>query len=118
MRKGRRHSIERKEPDMKKFALLSVAVAVLLAGCATVWKTLGVATVQSVEENNAQVARRIDELAAQAAAGDAALAKVVELEKLVKELEGKMDELPAETLAKLAELLAKAAEEARKAAGN
>ncbi len=96
---------------MKKYALLGLALAVLLAGCASVWKTLGVATVQSVEERNAEFARRIDELSVRAASGDAALAKVVELEKLVKELEGKMDELPAETLAK-------AAEEARKAAGN
>ncbi len=103
---------------MKKYVLLSIALTVLLAGCATVWKTLGVATVQSVEESNAQVARRIDELAARAASGDAALAKVVELEKLVKELRGRMDELPADTLAKLADLLAKAAEEARKASGN
>lgn len=103
---------------MKKYALLFVAPAILLAGCATVWKTLGVATVQSVEEGNAQVARRIDELAARTASGDAALAKALELEKLVKELQGRMDELPAETLAQLADLLAKAAEEARKAAGN
>lgn len=103
---------------MKKYALLALALGVLLTGCATVWKTLGVATVQSVEEKNAEIARRIEELSVRAASGDAALAKVVELEKLVKELEGKMDELPAETLAKLADLLAKAAEEARKAAGN
>ncbi len=103
---------------MKKYVLLSIALTVLLAGCATVCKTLGVATVQSVEDSNAQVARRIDELAARAASGDAALAKVVELEKLVKELRGRMDELPADTLAKLADLLAKAAEEARKASGN
>jgi len=103
---------------MKKPVVLVLVLTILLAGCATVWKTLGVATVQSVEESNAQVARRIDELAAQAASGDAALAKVVELEKLVKELRGRMDELPADTLAKLADLLAKAAAEARKAAGN
>mgnify|MGYP001408432979 CR=1 FL=1 len=103
---------------MKKYALLSIALAMLLAGCATVWKTLGVATVQSVEENNAQVIRRIDELAARTASGDAALAKAIELEKLVKELQGRMDGLPAETLAKLADLLAKAAEEARTASGN
>ncbi|HOX11978.1 MAG TPA: hypothetical protein P5117_05275 [Spirochaetia bacterium] len=102
---------------MKKYALLTLALGVLLTGCATVWKTLGVATVQSVEENNAQIARRIDELAVRAASGDAALAKAVELEKLVKELQGRMDGLPADTLARLADLLAKAAEEARKAAG-
>ena len=102
---------------MKKYVLMTLALGVLLTGCATVWKTLGVATVQSVEENNAQIARRIDELAVRAASGDAALAKAVELEKLVKELQGRMDGLPADTLARLADLLAKAAEEARKAAG-
>lgn len=103
---------------MKKPIVLLFVLPFLLAGCATVWKTLGVATVQSMEESNAQVARRIDEPAAKAASGDAALTKVVELEKLVKELRGRMDDLPADTLAKLADLLAKAAEEARKAAGN
>lgn len=102
---------------MKKYVLMTLALGVLLTGCATVWKTLGVATVQSVEENNAQIARRIDELAVRAASGDAALAKAVELEKLVKELQGRMDGLPADTLVRLADLLAKAAEEARKAAG-
>lgn len=101
---------------MRKIILLSLALTVLMVGCATVWKTLGVATVQSMEENNAQVARRIDELALKAASGDAALAKAEELEKLVLELRGRMDSLPADTLAKLADLLAKAAEEARRAA--
>ena len=100
---------------MKKWIALSLSLAFLLAGCATVWKTLGVATVKSVEESNAQVAQRIDELSAQAAAGKEAAAKVAELERLVFELKGRMDGLPAETLAKLAALLAKAAEEARAA---
>lgn len=100
---------------MKKLVIVSLILVVILAGCATVWRTLGVATIQSVEESNAQVARRIDELSVQVAAGKEAAAKVAELERLVYELRGRMDGLPADTLAKLADLLAKAAEEARAA---
>jgi len=101
---------------MKRLIIASISIIILLAGCATVWKTLGVATVASVDEGNAQVVRQIDDLSARVAANDETLAKVAELEKLVEELRGRMDGLPAETLANLAELLAKAAEEARRTA--
>jgi len=101
---------------MKRLTVISLSLVLILTGCATVWKTLGVATVESVEAENTRTARRIDELAARVAANDEALAKVGELERLVEEIRGRMDDLSADTLARLAELLAKAAEEARRSA--
>lgn len=103
---------------MKRNIAIFFIIPILMTGCSTVWKTLGVATVKSVEESNAEISQRIDQLEVHAASGDTALAKAEEIEKLVKELEGRMDELPADTLVRLADLIAKVAEEARNAAKN
>ena len=98
---------------MKKLILASLVLSLALSGCATVWRTLGVATVKTVEERDTQTARRLDELSAQVAASGETAAKVAELEKLLGELEGRMDELPADTLQVLAKVLGEAAEEIR-----
>lgn len=92
------------------------SLVALMAGCASFWKTLGVATEKSVEERMEAVRKDIAVLTVKTDDARRAAENVAKLEAFVKELEARMDDLPADTLARIAELLAEAAEEARNAA--
>jgi uncharacterized protein YdaL len=104
---------------MKRIACALCAVLALsLAGCASMWKTMGVATEKSVaardEQNNArldELKRSIDDLSTKVADSQKVAADVSRIEKMVVELQGKIDLLPQETLKKLADILTKASAE-------
>ncbi|MCX7025082.1 MAG: hypothetical protein NT080_10735 [Spirochaetes bacterium] len=100
-----------------KRALIFILVLATLSSCATVWKTLGVATVTSVDARIVELQKTIDILSAKTDDARKAAENVVRLEALVRELQGQMDNLPAETLQKIADILSKAAAEARSASG-
>jgi uncharacterized protein YoxC len=100
-------------------AMALCAAAVLsLSGCASMWKTMGVATEKSVAERadktDAQLAelkRSVDDLSAKVADAQKTADEVARVEKLVADLQGKVDQLPQDTLRKLADILAKASAE-------
>lgn len=112
--------------------LLTLVPALLLSGCASLWKTMGVATVaeektraEAASREIADVRRLLDELSSKAlkeerveelersvaelsaAAEDAkqTRAAVEELKALVAEFEGRTEAIPAETLRRLVEIL-------------
>jgi hypothetical protein len=104
---------------MKKIAcILCAAAALSLTGCASMWKTMGVATEKSVaardEKTNAsldELKRSIDDLSAKVAAAQSIASDVARIEKLLGELQGKVDQLPQDTLKRLADVLNRAAAE-------
>jgi uncharacterized protein YukE len=104
---------------MKRIAFaLCVAAALSLTGCASMWKTMGVATEKSVaardEKTNArldELKRSIDDLSVKVAASQNIAEDVARIQKLLGELQGQVDKLPQDTLKKLAEVLDKAAAE-------
>ena len=102
---------------MKKYIVILVAI-LALSGCATVWKTMGVATEKSVAARQEQTDARlgdlkksIDELSVKVAASQDVAADVARIRRLLDDLQDKIDRLPQETLKKLAEVLNKAAAE-------
>ena len=104
---------------MKRTAVaLCAALALSLTGCASVWKTMGVATEKSVAARDektaaslAELKKSVDELSAKVAASQDVAADVARIRRLIDELQDKMDQLPQDTLKKLAEVLSKAAAE-------
>jgi uncharacterized protein YukE len=111
---------------MKRIAFaLGIALALSFTGCASMWKTMGVATEKSVaardEKTDAQLAElksSIDDLSVKVADAQKASAEaqrvasdVARIEKMVAELQGKVEFLPQDTLRKLAEILTKASAE-------
>ncbi len=102
---------------MKRIAIaLCAAAALSLTGCASMWKTMGVATEKSVaardEQTNAKLGelkKSVDDLSAKVAASQDVAADVARIRRLIDELQDKIDKLPQDTLKKLAEVLNKAA---------
>jgi peptidoglycan hydrolase CwlO-like protein len=114
---------------MKRLFILMLPL-VLLGGCASMWKTLGVATVKSVGEVQASVdelkagaaqistlRQSLDELSAAVDENKAALAEIERLKESVSKLQDRADQLPRETIQQLAEILSKAAKELSASAG-
>lgn len=102
--------------------LCALGLTLALSGCASFWKTMGVATVASVNERNdkvdaelADLKSSVDSLSAKMNDVEKAAADVARIEALVNDLQDKIDLLPQETLKKLADILNKAAAEAQKA---
>jgi TolA-binding protein len=104
---------------MKRIAFaLCVVLALSVTGCASMWKTMGVATEKSVadrdEKNSAQLAeiqKSVDDLSTKVAAAQGVAADVARVEKMVRDLQGRVDQLPQDTLKKLAQILSKASAE-------
>jgi hypothetical protein len=128
---------------MRRAILAAVAIAALslAAGCAGMWKTLGVETVKAQDEREAvRLEQSGQREAALRSENDALKAQVAELKATVDRLSLKIDEvekasadieriqalvdglgqrvdlIPQETLQKLADIFAKAAKEAAPAA--
>lgn len=124
---------------MRRAILAAAAIAALslAAGCAGMWKTLGVETVKSQDERAAALREESGQReAALRSENDALKAQVAELKATVERLSLKIDEIekdsadigriqalvdglgqrvdliPQETLQKLADIFAKAAKEA------
>jgi cell division protein FtsB len=111
-------------------ALLLLASIAALAGCATVYKTLGIATVAQVqavtaaqdeqkatlEAEVAELTQRLDAISSSPDSARKAAEDVARIEALVNDLQGKLDLLPAEVLARLIESLQKAQAELQKKA--
>jgi len=111
------------------FIPLAIAAALQLSGCASLWKTMGVATVSDEEARQAAVAgdvaevrRLVDELAAKTArieelekavaelgasveAVSEASAAIEELKALAADLQSRNEAIPEETLRKLSEII-------------
>ena len=104
---------------MKRTAIaLCAALALSLTGCASVWKTMGVATEKSVAERNEQtdaklseLKKSVDDLSTKVAAAQDVAADVARIRRLIDDLQDKIDKIPQDTLKKLAEVLDKAAAE-------
>ncbi len=108
---------------MRKVVVLAAAAAVLaFSGCASFWKTLGVATVASVDEKSARTDQENEALKAKVAELEATVARltaavdkledssdeVARLEDLVADLEDRIDLIPQATLKKIADILSRA----------
>ncbi len=70
---------------MKKFVLL-LAATLALSGCASMWKSLGVATQKTVDDGNADVLTRIGEIKASVDQLAAASTEISVLRKDIDEL--------------------------------
>ena len=116
-----------------KIFLIFLLPLLLLAGCASMWKGMGVATQKSLDDNNAQTAVRIvalkasvdelaplpkeieelrakvDDMAVTVDENKTALLYLARIKEVIADLQGRMDLLPADTLRTLAEILSKAA---------
>lgn len=120
---------------MKKVAIaLALATALMMSGCASVWKTLGVQTIKAQDERESALRQENDVLKAQVAELKATVdrlsvrmddiekssADVERIEALVDDLQERVDLIPQETLQKLADILARAAKSAKgaKASGD
>jgi len=114
---------------MKRAALILVSALLLLSGCASLWRTMGVATVadeaargQAAERELAALKARVEELAAANAENKSAAQRIVELDGrlaelaaaveaaeragvAIEEIKLRIENLPDETLRRLAELL-------------
>jgi len=114
----------------KAFLLAATAAVFAFSGCASFWKTLGVATVASVDEKSAQSGQdaqalreenealkaKVAELESTVSRLTASVEKledssdeVARLEDLVADLEDRIDLIPQETLKKIADILSRAA---------
>jgi uncharacterized lipoprotein YajG len=107
---------------LKKYVVILVAI-VALSGCATVWKTMGVATEKTVIARNAELEKQlsemkasVDDLAVKVGENKSAVADIRLIKDSLAALQGRTDALPAETIRKLAEVLVKAADELTAAA--
>lgn len=123
----------------KASIVIGIASVLVVSGCASMWKAMGVATVASVNDQDSrlndlktvvdglkaktddsvtQQNARIDELKTEVDDVSTKMdniqkntAQIEKIETLVSELQGKIDLLPQETLKKLADILSKAADE-------
>jgi len=116
-----------------KIFLIFLLPLLLLAGCASMWKGMGVATQKSLDDNNAQTAvqivalkasvdelaplpkeieelrAKVDDMAVTVDENKTALLYLARIKEVIADLQGRMDLLPADTLRTLAEILSKAA---------
>lgn len=93
-------------------AVLSLALG--LSGCATMYQSLGLATLEDIEARDKKIAsleEKIAGLMSQVQEAKTIAQKAEAAEALARALEGRMDQLPQETLKRLAAILVKAAEE-------
>ncbi|MGO8694074.1 MAG: hypothetical protein ACLQMF_10425 [Rectinemataceae bacterium] len=100
-------------------ALIGIGLALSFTGCESMWKTMGVATVSSVNARNdkvdaelADLKTSVDALSVKMDDVQKAAAEVARIDALVNDLQTKINLLPQETLKKLADILNKAAAEA------
>jgi len=118
---------------LMKIFLIFLLPLLLLAGCASMWKGMGVATQKSLDDNNAQTAvqivalkasvdelaplpkeieelrAKVDDMAVTVDENKTALLYLARIKEVIADLQGRMDLLPADTLRTLAEILSKAA---------
>jgi len=115
---------------MKRASLILVSALLLLfSGCASLWKTMGVATVadetareQAADRKMADIQRLMDELGAATVENKAAAQRIVELDSRmaelataveaaeragvdIEEIKLRLENLPDDTLRRLADLL-------------
>jgi hypothetical protein len=74
-------------------ALFAAIAALALAGCASMWKGMGVATEKSVAEREAAQATRIDELSAKVAHSEETAAEVARINGVLDQLKRAIDDL-------------------------
>jgi len=95
-------------------AVMLATLAFGLTGCASMYQSMGLATVQDLAARDKKIAaleERVTALAAEVQSAKTSAQKAEAAEALAKALAGRMDQLPQETLKRLAEILNKAAAE-------
>jgi PBP1b-binding outer membrane lipoprotein LpoB len=113
----RLNTLSQEEVIVKKIFILALS-ALVLSGCASMWKGMGVATEESEVAREAKLLKEIESVKQaltemQGTASDAktAVAKVEEIKQAVAVIQSRLDTLPDETLLKISNILAKAVAE-------
>lgn len=106
----------------KNLTILMMIFGLTLAGCATLYDSMGLATkdslttrdqrLQALEGQSSDLVAKVNDLEAKMGQLTSTEDRVAAVEALMKSLEGKVNQLPQATLRKLADVLAKAATEA------